>query len=702
MLTCFNDTEVRSSTPIKQGTHAFLADPEARLLLVTWKDPYDPDAPNADPDAHATRAWQPAAEPCPRELIEILNDPGIIKKAHNSQFDFNAYQYLLPRHGVALKPSYTVESWQCLMVEALGRSLPAGLDMLGQVLGLTEEQKKLADGKKLIRLFCVPQTERKTGRKYWADHNSHPEEWARFVDYGLQDVDSMCHIDKRLRRYRPDEREWQLWRMDQRINLRGLPIDGHILEGALSVAAREKKRLAKRMKMLTGLDNPNSITQLNDWLEEQLVFIPDMTKHHVAESLKREDLPDDVREVLQCRQEAAKTSTSKYAALLGAVSADGRLRGAFQFRGASRTGRYAGRVFQPHNLPRGSLKVDLSKGIDDMTPMVDLLRHGDPADDISWIHGKPMEVLKSCIRAVVRAPEGHSLHVSDLNAIENRVIGYVAGCEPTLDVFRNGLDPYKSFGARMYKKPYEEITGQERTDSKPAVLGCGFMLGGGDWKLDKKTGLMQRTGLWGYAHSMGIPLTKEQAHESVEVFRKVFPDIVELWYALDDAFRSAIGANRAYRVNMLTLRWEKPFVTIELPSGRKLYYCSPRIDMCIPPWEEDKEKPKPRPTLTYNQVGMNNRWQRISTHPGKLVENCVQAIANDVLNEGLWRAEQGLGVPEPYEIVGHVHDEGIGLVPDTSPLTIEHLNACLAHPVPWAPDLPLAAHGFVTQYYRKD
>jgi DNA polymerase len=235
------------------------------------------------------------------------------------------------------------------------------------------------------------------------------------------------------------------------------------------------------------------------------------------------------------------------------------------------------------------------------------------------------------------------------------------------------------------------------------VHNCGYQLGGGDERLNVKTGRMEKTGLWGYAAAMKIHLTKEQSHEAVKVFRDTFPAIVQLWYDLDDAFRSAIGSKLARRVGFMTLRWEKPFVTIELPSGRKLYYCSPEIQPRIPPWELDNEKPKSRPTITFKQIDQkSNSWVRTTTHGGKLTENVCQAVANDVLNEGLWRAEQGIGLPEPYEIIGHVHDEGIALVPWDSPLTVEHLSACLSHPVPWAPDLPLAAHGFTTQIYRKD
>jgi DNA polymerase len=703
MLTCFLDTETRSNPPIQKGTHAYLSDPTARMLLVTWKDPYDPDAPDADPRRHKTHAWQAMIEPCPPELLRILMDTTVIKKAHNSQFDFNVFYYLMPRHGFYMGAHHSEDYWQCLMVEALHHSLPAGLDALGAVVGIDADQRKIKDGKRLIRLFCVPQYDKAKNEYYWADHISHPDDWAAFVDYGVRDVDAMCAIDQRLKRFRPSEREWQLWRMDQRINRNGLPIDEVMVQGAIHIAEREKSRAITRMKMLTGISNPNSPSQLNDWFEEQAVFLPDMTKYSVAEALARDDIPDDVREVLACRQETAKSSVTKYQALVGAVCNDGRLRGAFQFRGAARTGRYAGRVFQPHNLPKGNLKVDVAKGIDDLTPMVELIRAGDPHDAISWLQGRPMDVLSSCIRAVVRAPDGYVLHVSDLNAIENRVLGYLAGCDETLRVFREDLDPYKAFGSKMFRKPYKDITPAERTDSKPAVLGCGYMLGGGELKLNKKTQRMDKTGLWGYAAAMKIDLSKERAHESVKVFRSSFPAIVDFWYAADDAFRSAINANKVYRVGVLAFRWEKPFVTVELPSGRKLYYCSPRIEMRIPPWEEDEKHPKKRATLTYNQVGeKSNSWVRVATHPGRVVENLSQAMANDVLNEGLWRAEQGLGIPEPYHLIGHVHDEAIALVPRDSPLVIEHLNECLARPVSWAPDLPLAAHGFVTPIYRKD
>jgi len=709
---CYLDTEVCSRVPIRYGVHAFLDCPDARLLLVSWQDPVDPGTkvvagraldPLGDDTGVQSHVWAPHLGPPPAQLIEILQDPAITKKAHNAQFDFLAFQKLLPRHGFHLGGRLTLDDWECTMVQALGCSLPASLSDLGAVLGLPEDQRKLADGKKLIRLFCIPQYDKKTDSYYWADHTSHPDEWARFEQYALQDTLTLAQIGYRLRRYAPSEREWELWRMDQRINMNGLPIDDRLVQGALSVAEREKKRNLTRMRQLTGIDNPNSVAQLLQWVEDQVVLMPDMTKLSVTEALEREDTPDDVKEVLRCRQEVSKTSTAKYQALVGSVSDDGRLRGAFQFRGASRTGRYTGRIFQPHNLPRGHLKVDLERGIDQLTPAVETIREGDPHDELSWTSGRPMDVLSSCIRSVVRAPRGYELHVSDLNAIENRVLGYLARCSPTLQIFRDGLDPYKVFGAKLFRKPYNQITGEERTWSKPAVLGGGYQLGGGDERLNKKTGRMEKTGLWGYAAAMKIHLTKDQAHEAVRVFRETFPNIVQLWYDLDDAFRAVIKSNVVRTVGYLTLRWEKPFVTIELPSGRKLYYCSPEIQPRVPPWELEKENPKRRPTITFRQMDQKtNKWLRTTTHGGKLTENVCQAVANDVLNEGLWRAEQGIGIPEPYEIIGHVHDEGIALVPLDSPLTIEHLNRCLADPVVWAPNLPLAAHGFTTQIYRKD
>ena len=703
---CYLDTEVRSRVPIKHGAHAFLACPDARLLMVTWRDPTDRDF-KEDPlgidPSPAVHVWQPHLDAMPPELVYILGHSDVVKKAHNAQFDFHAFRYLLPRHGFYLGETLSLDDWECTMVQALGLSLPANLEDLGAVLGLPEDQRKLTDGKKLIRLFCMPQYDKTTDSYYWATDKTHSSEWARFVQYGLQDTVTLARVAQRMNRYAPPEREWELWRMDQRINMNGLPIDDVLVQGALKIAEREKARNLLRMRQLSGINNPNSVTQLQEWAENQLVFLPDMTKLSVLEAIEDENTPDDVREVLQCRQEVAKTSTAKYTALVGSVSADGRLRGAFQFRGASRTGRYTGRIFQPHNLPRGSLKVDTKKGIDRLTPAVDLIRAGDPDDELSWMAGRPMDVLSSCIRSVVRAPSGYVLQVSDLNAIENRVLGYLARCEPTLQIFRDGLDPYKAFGTHLFRKRYEDVTAEERTWSKAPVLGGGYQLGGGDERLNVKTGRMEKTGLWGYAAAMKIHLTKEQSHEAVKVFRDTFPAIVQLWYDLDDAFRSAIGSKLARRVGFMTLRWEKPFVTIELPSGRKLYYCSPEIQPRIPPWELDNEKPKSRPTITFKQIDQkSNSWVRTTTHGGKLTENVCQAVANDVLNEGLWRAEQGIGLPEPYEIIGHVHDEGIALVPWDSPLTVEHLSACLSHPVHWAPDLPLAAHGFTTQIYRKD
>jgi DNA polymerase len=681
------DTEVYSETPIKKGTWAFLRDPHAELLLASWVLEENPDQ---------VYQWAPfEGELPPKDIIFYLQSACTRKKwAFNAMFDFWAYKLLLPKLGFHFPMD--IRDWRCDMVNALSKSLPSGLELLCHVLGLPLDKQKQAHGKKLIKLFCQPQVN-KDGSTWRATPQSHPDEWRLFKEYNKQDSIAQCAVHRILQRWPCNEWEWDLWHRDQEKNAYGLPINTDMVVGALRIAHREKSRAFAKMKSITGLDNPNSITQLHEWLDDQHVYVPDMTKLSVADALAHPETPEYVQEVLLCRQEVAKTSTAKYAALVGTVCPDGRLRGAFQYRGAPRTGRASGRIFQPHNLPKGKLEIK------ELHEAVELIQQGDPQDVLGLYYGRPMDVLSSCIRAVVQAPAGQLLLVADLSAIENRVLGWLSCCSGILDVFRNGLDPYKDFGSRMFRKPYDQVTKKERNDSKPPVLGCGFMLSGGILRKDPRDGRMVKTGLWAYAEAMKIELTKEQAHTAVQVFREAFPEVVQFWWDVDNAFRHAIEHKTTVQVGYLTFRWEKPFVTIQLPSGRKLYYCSPKILYRIPPWELDKERPKPKLTITYNQMDpKTNQWMRVTTHPGKITENCVQAVANDILGEGLREADRLRQEDPDFEIVGDVHDEIIAVADADSPVTIDDLCKAMSKPVPWAPGLPLAANGFITTVYRKD
>jgi DNA polymerase len=411
----------------------------------------------------------------------------------------------------------------------------------------------------------------------------------------------------------------------------------------------------------------------------------DLKKDRVAKALADYtwSMDEAAVRVLELRQQAARTSIKKYVAMQN-VHVRGRLRGAFQFMGASRTGRWAGRVVQLQNLPRPD------KALEDFMLEV---REMIDAKDLELIHtifDRPMNALAASIRSAIKAPHGHKLIVADLSAIESRVLGWVAGCETLLDVFRRGLDTYKAFAVYLFHKPYEEITKAERDLSKPAMLGAGYRLGGGNEVGEYPD--VKKTGLWGYGESMGIKMSQEEALYAVNVFREVYLEIVQLWYDLERAVFEAMRTQAPQRVGMLQIDIKPPFLRIRLPSGRYLHYLRPRIENVT---MKTKDGPVQRKNLTYEGYDLKNNWTRLSTHGGKLTENIVQAIARDILAVGIANAKKA-----GFSIVGHVHDEIIALEPEHTMLTVEDLEHCMTDMPAWA-NLPLRAEGYEATVYRK-
>lgn len=681
----FIDIETFSTVDVKDGLYPHAEN--AEVLLFGYA--FDRDDP---------KLWSPAeGEAMPKDLEAGLRDPSVLVHAFNAQYEivvlrevWKAMQMygLIP---VSLAfPDLT--RWRCDMVLALTKSLPGSLDKLGPILNMPVEKQKLAEGKRLIRLFC--QHRKPTANKPWdrADHTNEPEKWDLFKQYNLGDVSAQQQVFYRLQKWPVPEHEQELWRLDQQINDRGLPIDIDLCRGAIELAEREQEQMHDELQRLTGLDNPNSITQLMEWLEDQNVFLMNLQKLTVSQTLERDDLPDDVRRVLTLRLQTSKNSVKKYTALINAVTRDGRLCGAFQFAGANRTWRWTGRKFQPHNLPRGY------KNSTDLSIARELILERDPDNLLPVMLDPTMEVLSGCLRSVVRAPDGYLLNVCDLNAIENRVLGWVAECDTILAVHRAGLCPYRDFGTRFFLVSYDQIDDAMRTLSKPPVLGCGYMLSGGEMVTDKN-GVKFRTGLWAYAHDMGVPFSRDQAHQAVTVFRDTYPEVVNYWYAVDDAFRRVIQTRQPVSVGPITFHFSNPFVCIRLPSGRGLYYYRATIEPRIPPWERDKENPKTKPTICYwGQDQETKAWKKLTTHPGKITENIVQAVARDILAEGLKAADQA-----QLDVRGHVHDEIIILSPEQKARQqLDVLTECMSRDIAWAPGLPLGAEGFTTKAYRKD
>jgi DNA polymerase len=666
------DLETRSRCDLlTNGLHAYSRDPSSRVLIFCYAL-----------DDGAVSTWLPHEQKkAPADLKDAITDPAVEKWAFNAPFEQNMIKHTL---------GLNVVNWRDTMIQALYASLPASLEYAGKALGLPEEMLKNPEGKKLIRLFSIP---RKDGG--FNDWNSHPEEFEKFVRYCQQDVEAERAIRNKLAKLPVPESEWALWELDQEINQRGIPVDLQFVEQAIRIGAVEKQRLVNILMKETGLPNPMTQAAFLGWARDLGYPYGDLRKATVENTLREGSVSGKLAEMLSLRSQAAKTSMSKFDTIK-AMTQQGRIYNSVQFYGASRTGRWAGRGVQIQNLPRPIREVE-----DNEQRVTDMVKAA-AYDDILMEFGGAIPVVSSVIRSSFRAREGHTFYAADLNAIENRVLGWVSDCPAILDVFRNDRDPYKDFGSRMFHKPYEEITKPERTLSKPAVLGCGYMLGGGEETVNKN-GDTIRLGLWGYAGAMGIDMSREQAHEAVKVFRAAYPEVVSCWYALKDAAFECVQNHTTIRVGPLVFNGAPGLMRVKLPSGRILNYLRPRIEKkrrefkrLLPDGTTITET-KLVDVLSYDGTDqVTKQWGRVSTHPGKLMENFVQAIARDILAAGLVEAKR-VG----FDIVMHVHDEIVAEVPFTSMLTPEDLAKAMSVPLPWAPDLPLKAEAIQTPIYKK-
>lgn len=712
------DYETYSAVDItERGLDVYTADPSTEVLMLAWA--YDDDEPDI---------WVPEEDgPMPEHLVEALTSTGIERWAFNM-----AFERLVTRRILKLDMPY--ENTRCTQVLAYMQSFFGKLDQVGQQVGLSEDKLKIADGKRLMRKFSMPQ--KTTAKKPLARLNSwtDPEDWEKYKLYCKGDVISERAIKKRLIKFPILESEWELYAIDQAINDAGLPMDMDFVTNAAAMAVRRQAELTAVLSELTGLSNPNSPAQLLGWIKDRGYPFDDLRKDTVKKVLTEnaeqggleavvldEDMSDyesyeggflegDCVQALLLRQQVARTSTRKYKAVMDRVGNDGRLRHGFQFAGASRTSRWAGRGLNPQNLPRPPKELGLSKaaeaaGVADdfhLDAVTDIIRSGD-YEALEMYVKEPLNALAGTVRSSIRAPEGMELMAGDLSSIETCVIGWVSGCERLLNVFRNGLDAYKDFGQDLYGIPYAEVTGKLRQDAKPAVLGCGFRLGGGDLRDGKKTGL------WGYSESLGVTMTREVAHKNVKKYREAYPEVPGLWRALEDAAMTAIRERRKVQPVIklngkkilvpVVFEMMKPYLTIILPSGRRLFYYKAQIQKTKMPWTDENGEPVYKDTVSYMGKQQNgNSWVRIFTHGGKWTENIVQAIARDILAAGMRRCFK-----DGWPLVGHVHDELINLIKKGSNyFTLERLIELMTVDMAEYPGLPLGAAGWHATFYRKD
>lgn len=650
------DIETRSSVDISSaGAYKYAQSPDFGILLFAYKW-------NGDPVEIIDLA---NGEEIPGRIRAALADPDVIKHAYNAAFEW----YCLNRAGY----DAPLEQWRCTMAHGLYCGYTAGLDAMGKAIGLPQDKQKLAVGKALIRYFCVPcKPTKSNGGRIWNLPKHAPEKWELFKGYCRQDVVTEHEILKRLDMFPMPEGEELLWQMDVRMNAFGVRVDTQLIEGALYIDGISSRKLTEEASGLTGLANPNSTAQLLSWLEKEGVHLDNLQKETVAQVLGT-GLPKNVRRALEIRQQLGKTSIKKYVAMDTARCGDGRIRGLTQYYGANRTGRWAGRMVQLQNLPRNYLKtLDYARKLAKQKDYTGL----------KLLYGNVPDTLSQLIRTAFIPSEGHKFVVADFSAIEARVIAWLAGEQWVNEVFATHGKIYEATASQMFGVPVERIVKGNpeyalRQKGKVATLALGYQ--GGEAALIRMGAL-----------EMG--LTEEELPDIKTRWRQANPRIVDLWYAVDQAAVAALQTAQAQAVKGLIFALEgdlvygQSFMTVRLPSGRKMYYARPFL----------KENQFGRPAVHYYSVNQNSKkWEADSTYGGRLVENIVQAIARDCLAETLIRIEQ-----RGLQVVFHVHDEVIIDAP--MEVTVEEICSLMAEPVPWAPGLILKGAGFENDYYMKD
>ena len=673
------DYESRARANLKtQGLDRYSRCPDAKVLMAAY-------SLNNGKVQHADLS---RGAKMPAELKEALLDPYVEKWAFNAQFE-----RVMTRRVLGLKTPY--KSWRCTMVLAYMLGFTGDLLQIGKQIGLKEDQLKDTDGKRLIKMFCVPQRVTKNNPFEWRNELTDPEEWWGFCRYNIRDVDTEMLIKNRLIKYPVLPGEWDLYALDQLINDRGVMIDTEFAQAALDLAERRKPQIIEEMKDITGLQNPNSVSQLVPWLKERGYPFDDVRQDTVKKVIREQEengVDDEAIIVLKARLNSAKNSLAKYKTMIDCAGEDGRFRYSLQFAGASRTNRWAGRRLQTQNLARTPKFLEK---VEDLTIANRFIANRE-LDNLALFAGEPMDALVGCIRSAIIPSPGHKFIVADLASIESVVIGWLTDCKWFMNTLAAKHDLYQSFAAHWLGIPYEE-TLPHRSKAKPATLGAGYRLGGGHLGDDGK-----KTGLWGYAENMGVHMTQKEAADSVKAFRELCPEIVNAWTQLENCVFQVIRTHRPVKWKCLTIEYTKPFLTIKLPSGRKMYYFRPRIAERQMTVQSGPRKGEKYTTLNFQYEGKieksgGSSWGKVFSHGGKLVENIVQALARDVLAEGMKKAHR-MG----FKIVMHIHDEIVTEVAEDSPLTVADLIGCMAAKLPWAPGLPLGAAGWSGYFYRKD
>lgn len=629
---------------ISCGVYKYSSSPHFEILLIAY---------SVDDEETVCIDVANGEEP-PKEFMEMLLDDTVTKTAFNANFEricfSNYYQH-----------SFRPEAWRCTAVQAAMLALPLSLEGVGAVLGL--DKQKMTEGKELIKYFCSPckATKSNGGRTRNLPKDA-PEKWRQFKTYCIRDADVEKQIRQRLAKFPIPKREQEIYCLDQRINDRGIMVDRNLVNHAVACDLLYKETATARAYELTGLENPNSVSQLKFWLKEKGLEVDSLAKDTVKDlSMKAEG---DVQEVLKLRLATSKTSVKKYEAIDRSVCAENRVHGLLQFYGANRTGRWAGRLVQIHNLPQNHLPdLELARA---------LVSEG-RYEEVELFYESTPNVLSELIRTAFVAKPGCRFIISDYSAIEARVLAWLAGEEWRLQVFETHGKIYEASASAMFHVPIEEITKTSPLRQKGKISELALGYGGA-------VGALTSMG----ALKMG--LTEEELPGLVSTWRSANPHITAFWWAVDEAAITAVRDKKPSKVGRVSFEYKSGILFVTLPSGRKLSYVKPRMML----------NKFGREGLTYEGIGESKKWMRLETYGPKLVENIVQAASRDILAEAMLRLEK-----EGFDIVCHVHDEVVLEVPDGKS-SVEEVNEIMAVNPVWTEGLPLKAAGFESPFYKKD
>jgi DNA polymerase len=646
------DIETRSDKDIsKCGVYAYTDTPYFDILLFAYSI-----------DGQPVQVVDTAnGEEIPENVLAALADENVVKRAFNCNFERVCLSKYLRENYPQYFQSYSIdedtvgdflnpESWHCSMIHARTLGLLLSLAEVGKVLGI--EQQKMTEGKALIKFFCVPY-DTIDGVPQFHSPTDYPDKWEIFKAYNKRDVEAELEIDRRLSRFPVPDFLWKEFYLDQEINDRGILVDMQLADKAIGLDAEAKEELTAEMKRLTGVENPNSVYQLLDWLETQGYKSDSLGKTQVQELIKTAKEP--VKSVLQMRLQLSKSSVKKYTAMKNTACSDNRARGMFSFYGASRTGRWAGRNVQLQNLPQNYLP--------DLSEARELVKYGS-FEDIQMLYDDVPDTLSQLIRTAFIPRQGMKFIVADFSAIEARVIAWLAGEEWRMKAFANGEDIYCASASKMFGVPGEN--GQLRQKGKISELACGF---GGS------VGAMKAMG--------GSEMSDAELKQIVTDWRTASPHIVQLWWDVENAAIKAVRDKTETETHGIHFSYESGFLFIKLLSGRRLAYVKPRIG----------ENRFGGDSITYEGIGTGRKWERLETYSGKLVENIVQATARDLLFYSMQTLSQ-------YFIVGHIHDEMIIECPKDTKL--DEICQQMARTPDWAKGLLLRADGYECSFYKKD